>query len=408
MTLSEKLIQRLLVGDTSLFVVATGAGSSVAHHLWKTSGASKYLVGSAFPYASHELHAFLGFQPTMPHASEPTAIAMATEAYVRAKTARYIIPRGARAEAMPESRTHRHAIGLAITASVASEKAHRSDHRIHVAVVCDIPDSDSYVRSIILEKGVGQKFRDQDEDLARYFALDMLQVVFGLAPVSIIHNPKWKGCSAEVHTSIGPALRAGIMDRPYFASGARGDVGDSQGYVFFPGSFNPLHEGHKTMAKVVAERYHLKPIYTVCTTHVHKPPLSDIEILQRAAMFRAEGIPFSRFPKDTHSRFLFTENDQLFVDKMTARPRASWIMGADTLTNLLDPKWGPSTKEVIRRIQDTGSALHVFPCKDKDGVFLTIYKICEKFNIELPSSKVNVIEHSEEIPEIRSSEIRGL
>src|SRR5437763_52476 len=51
--------------------------------------------------------------------------------------------------------------------------------------------------------------------------------------------------------------------------------------LVFPGAFNPLHEGHRQMAKVAARRLGAAVAFELSITNVDKPPLDFIEMQQR-------------------------------------------------------------------------------------------------------------------------------
>src|SRR5947207_1761095 len=140
MTTENELLERLRDEVSArVYVVCTGAGAGLAQRLWSVPGASSFLVGAAFPYATEAVDAFLGFVPER-YCSEETALDLAMAAYL---------------EAGPGE----DAIGVGLTASVASSKPHRGAHRVYAAslgrggarLYAAVPDRD---------RGTGARERD--------------------------------------------------------------------------------------------------------------------------------------------------------------------------------------------------------------------------------------------------------
>src|SRR5690349_12615010 len=108
---------RLRDNHQRVFLACTGAGAGLQQRLWAPPGASEWLVGGLFPYATDETDLFLGFRPDS-YCSERTALELAMSAFMRAAAPAIGSP-----------------VGIGITASVASLRAHKGDHRIFAAAI---------------------------------------------------------------------------------------------------------------------------------------------------------------------------------------------------------------------------------------------------------------------------------
>ncbi|MFM8892417.1 MAG: hypothetical protein ACKOTB_12485 [Planctomycetia bacterium] len=114
------------------------------------------------------------------------------------------------------------------------------------------------------------------------------------------------------------------------------------GMLVFPGSFDPLHEGHLRMA-VVAEEIAERPIdFETSVTNVDKPLLDFVEMRTRAAQFAGRSLWFTRAAT--------------FLEKLDLFPGGTFVMGADTYVRLADPRYyGGSPHEAARAVERIAS-----------------------------------------------------
>lgn len=317
---------------TELFLVATGAGAGLQDMLWSEPGISSVLSGAAFTYHTLESDDFVGF--TMgDYCSKENAYYLASSAFIRAASIGY-----------RQQERDRKSIGLAISASVASEKAHRGDHRIHVAVV-----SDNFCGhwSLILPKGVGKNQRIQDGMIADIMGLDLLYYSQFKEWVGLTSR-QWDWVEDPVlEDTTATSVTEPFWARPlFYPNQTRSPVGPATPLScvnLFPGNFNPPHYGHEEMAATAESATHNKTICLVNVDNPHKPEISGIDLLRRAAQFRAY--------KGNKYAACFTRGEPLFIDKFRNHPRTRFIVGSDTIRRFLNPKWGPSVAEILNEME---------------------------------------------------------
>lgn len=314
----EKL-NTLLTAKNRIYIVASGAGAGLQNILWQVPGISAVLVGAEFPYAPEATDKFLGFKPAK-YCSEDTAISLALEAYSRA-----FVLNGAAA------------VGLGLTASVASTVAHRGAHRVFIAVATK---NGVKAYSEILVKGVGMAARIQDGDKCDALALTALA------------EPE-----ALVMTDATDKATKLFFEHPYFLeNGERGEVPETgNGLVLFPGAFNPPHEGHKWLARAS------RGIFHITTNPPHKPALNVIELVERAKLL------------DGYAR-IFTQDDPLYLDKARKFPGAKIIVGVDALIRMLDPKWGVEITPLLNEFRALGTKFLVAD-REVNGQVETLFHI---------------------------------
>lgn len=324
---------KLKEAGVSIHVIATGGGAGLQQNLWSIPGSSAYLSGASFPYATEETEELLGFKPES-FCSEDAAIDLASAAYMKAYRLGGKKP-----------------VGLGITASVASEKAHRGDHRVHACIITnDMAKTCSYT----LAKGVGIKQRAYDgemcDDLGFFLLIDSL----ASSELEFTH-PDHPFLLEEA----GGRTRARFFERPFFsADGKRSsDIPRTNDHALMAGSFNPPHQGHLGIADAYRRAYGKNVVFEIGTNPPHKTKPTVQELLQRAKLL--------------HGRDVFFSTDvPLFIDKARAFPGMPLLVGADTLIRLFDPKWGVDINGMLESYKNLGTKFAVSG-RTIDGKFVS-------------------------------------
>lgn len=301
-------LENLLKQDRlpQLYVIATGAGAGIQNLLWQIPGISRSLLGASFPYGNHEMTTLLGYLPERSCTPE-VAMDLAIQAYLRA----------CRDPSRP-------ACGLALTASVASTLPHRGEHRVNIAA---LDDRGAFALDFTLDKRSGWLARHLDGEIADKAALDLL---LHMCEDIVLEE-------AQEATQL---LEQQFFARPYFGEHDRLKLSEikSQSIAFLPGTFNPPHQGHMGMATEWEKATYRDYVFWITANPPHKPSLTIPEMLRRRL-----SIPYD---------VLFTRGTPLFLDKARLFPGSTFLIGADTMQRMLDPRWGPEIEPMLRELID--------------------------------------------------------
>src|SRR5579884_2879873 len=132
-TAVRALVEALHQATTKYSLVVTGGGVQSVAALLTVPGGSRTILEINLPYDEQATTAFLGVAPEN-YCSAPAAQALATRAYERAS---WLAPMTA-------------VVGVACTASLATDRPKRGDHHAHVAWRTA---NDMVVHSLVLQKG---------------------------------------------------------------------------------------------------------------------------------------------------------------------------------------------------------------------------------------------------------------
>ena len=126
-----------------------------------------------------------------------------------------------------------------------------------------------------------------------------------------------------------------------------------------PGSFNPLHVGHRTLANTVAKRVGGPVHYEISTANVDKPDLPADEVARRLSQFAGLAA-------------VWVTRAATFVEKAELFAETAFVVGFDTAIRLIDPKYygGDAGRDAaLARIAEFGCRVIVGGRVDAGGAF---------------------------------------
>src|SRR5437667_1689719 len=306
----QHLISALHASGGKAALAITGGGSGAVGELLRVPGGSRLLIEAQVPYDEQGLPAFLGFAPAQACSSD-TAIAMAQTARARATR---LVPAGA------------DLVGLGATAALVSDRPRKGEHRFHIALA-----NSAGIAHCTCLLAKGRRDRAAEEDLVSRAIVLWLARACGIAappPRSLLDADEHY---AETVVAPGAAvdaidrLLAGELDRVTVQPDGQMMLSAPQPFVLFPGSFNPMHEGHVLLARVAEELRQQPLAFEISVTNVDKPPLAGETVRHRLAQFAWKSpVELTRAPT--------------FVEKSRLFPGTTFVVGVDTAERLFGAK----------------------------------------------------------------------
>ena len=287
-----------------VFAIA-GAGTQAIAWLLSVAGASRSVLELSVPYSSAAMRDLVPY--TDQAVSKENALAMARAAYRRALRLR---------------EANAPVAGVACTATIATDRPKRGEHRCHVAYW---NGTASAVFSLTFVKGL--RDRAGEDAIASRLTLNAFAEAAGVPTGLALGLDGRERVDVELaaYDDALKALAAGHVDHALVAAGSAEADASVRGLVL-PGSFNPLHDGHRKLADAASRILDAPVTFELSVTNVDKPPLAEHEIRRRLAQFDgAEAVAVTRAP-------VFYRKAELF-------PGCEFVIGYDTAARLVSPRY---------------------------------------------------------------------
>ena len=303
----RELVESLHASERMVSVAIAGAGTQAVGWILGVAGASRTVLDVQIPYASSAVVDYIGFEPEQ-FVSAETSRSLARAAYFRAV--------GLRSGGSPVA-------GVACTATIATDRLKRGEHRCHVAVHYATGWA---VSSLMLAKG--QRDRTGEDDVVSRLILNAIAEVAEIdsrVDPGLLEGERVLGDGVDFIDPL-EALSEGHVGHVVVGSdGTQTADGTFSGGVL-PGAFNPLHRGHTGLAGAASAMLEGPAAYEISITNVDKPPLRPEEIRRRLSQIagRAE-VVVTRAP--------------VFYEKARILRGCTFVIGVDTMRRVVDPKY---------------------------------------------------------------------
>lgn len=304
------IVNKIHTSPYKLTIVSSGGGTNAISALLKVPGASNTILESYIPYSKESMDSFLNKKPDR-YCSLETCLSMAANAFKKSK------------QIDPKSKT-KHLIGVAITANLATTYEKKGDHKFFIVI--QTHDCTKYLECY-LDKG--KRKREEEEELITACVISLLA----------------ESCGFEFSL---PSIEEEIIinkvdaEKPWkkLFNNKVGYISNNKNNpeLIFPGSFNPLHEGHIKMKDLAEKKTGMHTTFEICAKNADKPPLTFYEIKKTIDQFQNE------------ESWMLTSAGR-FSEKAEMFPNSVFIIGADTLLRVFDEKFYKNYKDMNEHIQ---------------------------------------------------------
>jgi hypothetical protein len=337
---TRQLVEAIHQSSSKCVLALTGGGTTAAAMLLGVPGGSRTILEVTVPYGEGALAEFLGRRPDS-FCSTVAARDMARRAY---EHARWLAP----GETV---------IGVGCTASLATDRPKRGDHRFFIA--CQSAER-GVCHSLTLTKGA--RDRESEEALLDAALLNLLADAAGvpdrlalpLVPGEELHVEPMAESSDLVRFLLGELPTVCIAVDGQISTQAPGPA------VLVPGAFNPVHAGHHALLAAAARLTGNAAAFELSITNVDKLALSADVVRQRLDQFAWKSP-------------VWLTRASRFVEKAELFPGARFVIGADTAVRLVASRYYEDSEEqlaqALGRIRALGCSFLVAGRCDAQGRF---------------------------------------
>mmetsp|Transcript_48009 Transcript_48009/g.89473 ORF Transcript_48009/g.89473 Transcript_48009/m.89473 type:complete len:318 (-) Transcript_48009:390-1343(-) len=259
-------------------------------------------------------------------------------------------------------------IGVAATCALVTSRARRGEHRVEVAAYTE---HQVHVYSLVMEKGARDRY--QEDHLSSRL---LLQAIADACEVPIDTSLLAEELGAadvltsrvQRHVDALDALLAGEERMVEFSS--MGAIrGTTRAHIVLPGSFNPVHDGHRELLRAAQK---LRPsrtaAYELSVTNADKGCLPKDQVVARIKQFLEPGSPA-----------VICTDAPLYIAKARLMPNTSFVVGMDTARRLIMDKYYNDSHEnmmaALAEIKTLGCEFLVGGRLDPGGSFEELQRL---------------------------------
>jgi len=332
---SDPVVTAIHATPQRMVMAFAGAGADALARLHAVGGSSRTVLEAVDVYAARAMAEWVGFAPRHMTTGR-VAAAMAETAWRRA---RHLVAGGDGPAAV---------FGVGVTAAVATDRPKKGEHRVVVAVRDGLGTA---AYALTFEKGA--RARAGEEAVVTQVVLRAVADACGVLGAA---GPELREgeCVAEGFRPAALLAEFAAQERAFVVVREGGTVAsalppvpEGGGRVVLSGAFNPVHDGHRELLRVAAERVGgaVQPLFELPLVNADKSPIDVAEGRRRAQQF------VGRAP-------LVLTHEPLFVAKAALFPGSVFVVGADTAARLVDPRFyqddPEKVEEALHAIRETG------------------------------------------------------
>jgi hypothetical protein len=338
---TRRLIESIHQAPFQCVLALTGGGTTAAAQLLEVPGGSRTVLEAVVPYGESALADYLGKRPEQ-FCSAQTSRDMARRAYQRACWLTAGVP----------------VVSLGCTASLASDRPKRGDHRLFVSCYCS-----NHASTYSLTFAKGARDRQGEEAVLDRVILNALARAFQIEQSLDVALLDGEALELEERaTNPGHDFFNGKIDGMYVTTDGQWQTLSRERKIgaVLPGSFNPVHDGHWQLAAAAETFLGTPVVFELSVDNADKPSLPEEEVRRRLALFAWRApVVLTRTP--------------IFADKARLFPAATFVVGADTALRIIAPRYYGSEAaraEAMQAIRSQGCRFLVAGRVDAGGQYV--------------------------------------
>ena len=346
----KQLVEQIHKTDHKVVLVTTGVGTMAQAWLFGVAGASRTMLEAHVPYSKQSFIDLIGREP---------------KKYVSGKAARllagYALNRAAQLAGSVQYPlvSTIPLLGVSCSGAISTDRPKKGLHHAYISIWME-----HEIREIYIQLDKDGRTRSEEEEIVSRLILNAVAEGCGISTlldVDLNDNDVRETKSWKVGRLVKQLLAQEIQ---YVGVYDHGQV-KSKGLnpqALLPGSFNPLHFGHRELANVASKILGHPIAFELSAFNVDKPPLESHTILKRLTQFAGH------YP-------IYVTNAPTFLEKARLFPNTTFVIGYDTAERVPNPKYYNNSRadmlSALSEILDLGCRFLVAGRTGKDGVYLS-------------------------------------
>lgn len=323
----KKVIDAINNSPYKAYFAITGGGQTFIGDYMSRSGASKTVIGAIVPYSQYAFDKFVKW-PVESYASEKAARQLAVAAYN---------------ECIAAGVEPIYAVGVGAACSLAKDGERKGRvHKIHVAAHMR---NSTYAYNGEYNQGAT---REEEE----YCVSKLLLHVLNTVTVNAEHTyaPTFDKYSV---TDVDGSLYSNVLEKPDTIMFTAKFDDEQSTRVIYPGSWNPLHDGHKQIIQIAEKILKAQVILELSIRNADKGQLDHAEISQRVAELS------KNYPLALTNAPTFVEKAAKFRRRFNG-DKIVFVVGADTWNRIWDIKYAGPPAAVEHTLEEYDVKFLVF------------------------------------------------
>ena len=313
----QNLLKQIYQTNVKTVIRAAGGGASAIAWTQSVPGSSGTFLKGEVPYHPDTLEASLGFKPDQ-SVSEEVALVLAEQSYKEA----YILTKSD-----PKS------IGIGCTATLATDRPKRGEHRCHVAIMTA---RNAEVYTLVLAKDL--RTRSEEETIVSRLVIKALAEGAGLQSrldLLIDDGERLETKTLKPISGWDQFVNSNDLSLTISSEGeTTSEIPLAKGIL--SGSFNPLHQGHIGMGNIGQQILNGDVAYELPIINADKPVLTELQVRLRVLQFA------------DWATVILTKTPT-FSEKATILPQRTFIIGIDTASRIVEPRFYGGTEENLNK-----------------------------------------------------------